>query len=562
MLLLAAYLGGVLTILSPCILPVLPFVFARAGQDFKRNGLPLLIGLTLTFAAVGSLAAAGGAWAARGNEIGRWVALGFLALMGLALIFPAVASAIARPFVGLGERVSASAGGIGNGPGGAALTGVATGLVWAPCAGPILGLILGGAALSGGGAGPALAAYAAGSATSLGIALLAGGRILQAMKRRMGAGEHLRRILGVLVLVGVGVAALGAETLARWAGPGTERLEQAILDRLPSAAPARQAAHATPLVGLSEATGWINTPPLNAADLRGKVVLIDFWTYSCINCVRSIPHVRAWDAAYRDKGLVVIGVHTPEFAFEKIPANVRNAVESMRIAYPVATDNDYGIWQAFANRYWPAHYLLDGEGRVRYTHFGEGNEAETEQAIRDLLAANGTAELGQATAELDLKGAEAPADFANIKTHETYLGHRRTDGFASPEGLAQDQARTYRLPQQLMPNQWALAGEWTVAEEHSQVEKPGGIIAMRFHARDLHLVLGPARSGAPARFRVTLDGKPPGADAGMDIDADGYGTVREHRLYQLIRQQGGAAERAFTIEFLDPGVQAFAFTFG
>ena len=303
---------------------MLPFVFARAGSDFKRNGLPLLAGLALTFAAVGSLAAAGGAWAARGNEIGRWIALSFLALMGFALIFPAVATWIARPFVGLGERVSTAAG-VGNGPGGAALTGVATGLVWAPCAGPILGLILGGAALQGGGAAPALAAYALGSATSLGIALFAGGRVVNAMKRRMGVGEGVRRALGVLVLAGVAVAALGAETLARWSGPGTDRIEQAILDRLPlggtEATPA--AALSTPLASLTGTTGWLNGGPYTAESLHGKVVLIDFWTYSCINCVRAIPHVRALDAKYRDKGLVIIGVHTPEFAFEKLEKNVR-----------------------------------------------------------------------------------------------------------------------------------------------------------------------------------------------------------------------------------------------
>ena len=562
MLLLAAYLGGALTILSPCILPVLPFVFARAGQDFKRNGLPLLLGLGVTFAAVGSLAAAGGAWAARGNEIGRWVALAFLTVMGLALIFPAVATAIAKPFVGLGNRVSNSESGLSNGPGGAVLTGVATGLVWAPCAGPILGLILGGAALSGGGALPALAAYAAGSGTSLGLALVAGGRIMQTMKRRMGVGEHIRQVLGVLVLVGVGVAALGADTLARWAGPSTDKLEQAILNHLPDAVPVRAAAHATPLESLSAANGWINSPPLTAASLDGKVVLIDFWTYSCINCIRAIPHVRALDAQYRDKGLVIIGVHTPEFAFEKLPPNVKKAVADMGIKYPVALDNDYGIWGGFANRYWPAQYLLDGNGQVRYTHFGEGAEAETETAVRDLLKANGTTDLGPTIAQLDLKGAEAPADFADIQSPETYIGYARTAGFASPEGLTRNTRVSYAAPDKLLLNQWALGGDWDVAAEDARLEKAGGTIAMRFHARDLHLVLGPARDNAPVRFRVTLDGKAPGKDAGMDIDAEGYGTVRDNRLYQLIRQSGGSAERRFTITFLDPGVQAFAFTFG
>jgi len=326
--------------------------------------------------------------------------------------------------------------------------------------------------------------------------------------------------------------------------------------------PVRAAAHSTPLESLSTANGWINSPPLTAASLDGKVVLIDFWTYSCINCIRAIPHVRALDAQYRDKGLVIIGVHTPEFAFEKLPANVTKAVADIGIKYPVAIDNAYGIWGAFANRYWPAQYLLDGTGQVRYTHFGEGAEAETEQAVRDLLKANGNADLGPTIAELDLKGAEAPADFAAIQSPETYIGYERTAGFASPEGLTQNMTVSYAAPEKLLLNQWALTGDWNVAAEDARLEKVGGSIAMRFHARDLHLVLGPAHDNAPVRFRVTLDGKAPGKDAGMDIDADGYGVVRDHRLYQLIRQSGGAAERRFAITFLDPGVQAFAFTFG
>jgi len=457
-----------------------------------------------------------------------------------------------------------TAAGVGNGPGGAALTGVATGLVWAPCAGPILGLILGGAALQGGGAAPALAAYALGSATSLGIALFAGGRVVNAMKRRMGVGEGVRRALGVLVLAGVAVAALGAETLARWSGPGTDRIEQAILDRLPlggsRATPA--AALSTPLASLTGTTGWLNGGPYTAKSLHGKVVLIDFWTYSCINCVRAIPHVRALDAKYRDKGLVIIGVHTPEFAFEKLEKNVRQAVADMEIKYPVALDNDYAVWGGFSNRYWPAQYLLDGEGRVRYTHFGEGAEEETEQAVRDLLAANGAGNLGDKVASLDLKGAEMAADFANVKSPETYIGYDRAAGFASPEDVSTNRAATYSVPANLVLNQWALGGDWAVAAEDAHLEKAGGIIAMRFHARDLHLVLGPGRNGMPVRFRVTVDGQPPGPDAGVDIDAQGYGTVNENRLYQLVRQSGEVRERTFAIEFLDPGVQAFAFTFG
>ncbi|WP_337997225.1 cytochrome c biogenesis protein DipZ [Oleispirillum naphthae] len=564
LLLLAAYLGGALTIASPCILPVLPFVFARAGGDFRRNGLPLLAGLTVTFAAVASLAAVGGTWAAAGNQIGRWAALAFLALMGAALAFPGVAAWAMRPFVGLGERVSARADAGGGTPGGALLTGIACGLVWAPCAGPILGLVLGGAALSGGNAFPALAAYGLGSATSLAVALLAGGRLVAAVKRRLEIGETIRRGLGVLVLAGVALSAAGTETLARWSAGGTDRLEQAILDRFPALRPAAATAAAplqTPLVALSGATSWLNGPALSAEALKGKVVLIDFWTYSCINCLRSIPHVRAWDETYRSKGLVTIGVHTPEFAFEKIEGNVAAAVSRLGIRYPVALDNAYAMWSGFSNQYWPAHYLLDGTGRIRYTHFGEGEEEKTEQAIRDLLQENG-ARLEGRVATAKTTGLAMPADFADVKTPETYVGYARVAGFASPEGLSRDAAQTYTLPSTFALNQWALAGGWTMAAEDARLNAANGRIALRFHARDLHLVLGPAADGKPVRFRVLLDGAPPGPAAGMDADAQGFGQVTENRLYQLIRQPGGIADRDFSIEFLDSGVQAFAFTFG
>ncbi len=536
MLLLAAYLGGALTILSPCILPVLPFVFARADRGFLRNGLPLLLGLAATFAAVAALAALGGAWAATGNQIARFLAFGFLTLMGLALLFPAVSAWATRPFVDLGSRLSDRAG--EGGAGSAFLIGAATGLIWAPCAGPILGLVLGGAALAGGGAVPALAAYGLGAATSLGI------------------GEGIRKALGALTLAGVALAATGGDTLARWSASGTNRVEQAILDRLPIAQ-RRPVASETPLDSLAGITAWMNGPPLSADALKSKAVLVDFWTYSCINCLRSIPHVRAWDAAYRNRGLVTIGVHTPEFAFEKLPENVARAVRDLGIAYPVAIDNDYAAWTGFSNRYWPAHYLIDGEGRVRHRHFGEGGEAATERAIRDLLRLEETA---PTETRIAASGVEAAADFSRVKSPETYLGHARAAGFASPEGLVRDRRETYAPPAAPVLNQWGLSGEWTMRAKDSRLEAAPGGIVMRFSARDLHLVLG--TTGGTARFRVFLDGQPPGADAGGDIDAAGFGRVDGHRLYQLIRQTGEVRERTFTIEFLDPGVQAYAFTFG
>jgi len=349
-LFLLSYLAGVLTIVSPCILPVLPFVFARADRPFLRNGFPLLVGMAVTFAGVATLAALGGGWAVRANEVGRWIALAVMAVLGLSLLLPAVGDRLMRPFVAAGswltdkaERHSGDQGEVRA----SLLLGVATGLLWAPCAGPILGVILTGAALQGAGVGTTilLLAYAAGAATSLALALLVGGRVFKAMKGGLGVGEWVRRGLGVLVLIGVVVIGLGADTglLTRISAASTGRIEQALLGGIgrgmpTNAAPANLAD--LPVEGvmppLTGATTWINTPPLTTEQLRGKVVVVDFWTYSCINCIRSIPYVRAWAEKYKDQGLVVIGVHTPEFAFEKSEANVRQNIQRLGIAYPVA----------------------------------------------------------------------------------------------------------------------------------------------------------------------------------------------------------------------------------
>ena len=315
-----------------------------------------------------------------------------------------------------------------------------------------------------------------------------------------------------------------------------------------------------PLPPLDGATTWLNSPPLTREHLRGKVVLVDFWTYSCINCIRTVPYVRALHDRYAKDGLVVIGVHTPEFAFERDLRNVRKAVADFGIRYPVAVDNDWTIWKAFNNRYWPAHYLADASGRIRYHHFGEGGEKQTEAAIRALLAEAGRQPaMPMARAEID--GAGLPANFAEVGTRETYLGFRRAEHFVSPGGFVRGQAATYAVPERLSLGQWAYGGRWAVEEQRGRLEATGGSLSIRFKARDLHLVLGSA-TGRPIRFRVTLDGKAPGPDHGLDIDAAGNGRVTDHRLYQLIRQDGGARERTFTITFPDPGVEAYAFTFG
>ena len=570
LLILLAYLGGILTILSPCILPVLPFVFARGDRPFVTNGLPLLAGMALTFAGVATLAAVGGGWAVAANSWGRWIALALMTGFALLLIFPHLAERAMRPLVGWGERLSNRADNSGDGVGSSLLLGVATGLLWAPCAGPILGLILTGAALSGASTTTAflLLAYALGAATSLALALVIGGKVFAAMKRSIGASEGVRRVLGVLILAGVGVIALGLDTrlLARLSSAQTFAFEQGIAKRLGLAEgelttelSGGRLPVEKPLPSLDGAVTWLNSPPLTREQLKGKVVLIDFWTYSCINCIRTVPYVRAWAERYRDSGLVVIGVHTPEFAFERDLDNVRKAVADFGITYPVAVDNKWSIWSAFDNRYWPAHYLADAEGRIRYHHFGEGKTRDTEAAIRALLIENGAMLPGEA-AKVDASGASAAADRANIRSPETYLGTNRAANFASPGGL-RGGAVNYRAPPALDLNQWGFTGRWQAEAQRSRLISPSGKIAFRFQARDVHLVLGSA-DGRPCRFRVTIDGKAPGADRGVDIDASGNGIVTDHRLYQLVRQKGAIAPRTVTIDFLDPGVETFAFTFG
>ena len=315
------------------------------------------------------------------------------------------------------------------------------------------------------------------------------------------------------------------------------------------------------LASLARADAWLNSPALTAADLRGKVVLIDFWTYTCINWLRTLPYVRAWADKYRDQGLVVIGVHAPEFAFEKDIGNVRWAVKDMRIDYPVAVDNDHVIWRAFRNQYWPALYFVDAHGRVRHHHFGEGAYEQSEMTIQSLLVERGS-DVDRKPVSVDARGLEVAADWGNLRSAETYVGYERAQNFASPGGALRDKPRVYALPMRLRLGDWALSGDWTVRREAAALNKPNGAIAHRFHARDLHLVLGPAKPDTSVRFRVLIDGQPPGAAHGIDVDEQGYGRVIEQRLYQLIRQTKPIADRQFEIEFLDSGVETFAFTFG
>ncbi|HEX7816962.1 cytochrome c biogenesis protein DipZ [Dyella sp.] len=570
LVLFLAYLGGVLTILSPCILPVLPFVFARADRPFARNGLPMLIGMTVTFALVATLAAVGGGWAIRANQYGRVVAMVVLALLGLTLLSSHLAEWLARPFVALGNRLSRHSE-ERDSPLSAVGLGVATGLLWAPCAGPILGLLLTGAALNGASVQTTLLllTYAAGAATSLALALIIGGKVFSVMKRSLGAGEWVRRVLGVLVLAGVAAIAMGLDTglLTRVSLASTGGIEQRLVNAVrppPAPQPAPKAGEPLPVEGpmpsLDGATQWLNSAPLTAQSLRGKVVLVDFWTYSCINCIRALPYVRGWAEKYKDHGLVVIGVHSPEFAFEKDPGNVRAAVAQFQLGYPVALDNDYAIWKAFSNEYWPAHYFIDAKGQIRHHHFGEGDYAQSEDVIRQLLTEAGYKDLPGGHVTPHATGAEAAGSGDYSRSSETYVGYARTAGFVGK--IAHGESWDYKAPATLQSETWALDGRWTVNEEQAQLDQAGGRILYRFRGRDLHLVLGPGDDGKPVRFRVRIDGKAPGEDHGSDIDAQGQGTVTKQQLYQLIRQAHGSGERLFEIQFLDPGVKAYAFTFG
>jgi methionine-S-sulfoxide reductase len=317
-----------------------------------------------------------------------------------------------------------------------------------------------------------------------------------------------------------------------------------------------------PLPPLDGATGWLNSQPLTREGLRGKVVVVDFWAYSCINCLRTMPYVNAWYRHYKDSGLVVLGVHSPEFAFEKNLANVRAAVKKFDLRYPVVLDNELKIWKAFNNKFWPAHYFVDAKGQIRGHHFGEGKYARSERVIRQLLLEAGAQNLPDPLDDAAGQGVAAPSDTANVASPETYLGYARAENFVSPGNFARDAAKTYAVPRSLALNQWALGGAWQVASEHARLQSGPGRIAFRFKARDLHLVLGPAVDGKPVRFRVTIDGAAPGKDAGMDVDANGNGVVGDHRLYNLVRRKGPVDEREFVIEFAGPGVDAYSFTFG
>ena len=314
--------------------------------------------------------------------------------------------------------------------------------------------------------------------------------------------------------------------------------------------------------GFDGATGWLNSPPITAADLQGKVALVDFWTYTCINWLRTRGYVRAWAEKYADHGLVTVGVHTPEFPFERDVENVRGAATAMRVEYPIALDSDYRIWRAFANRYWPAVYIADAAGRIRHHQFGEGGYEECEMVVQHLLRDAGREGIPDDLVTVAAEGFEAQADWADLQSPETYLGYEQGWNFASPGGADIDEAHTYAAPESLSLNHWALSGDWTIERRACVLNAAGGTIAFRFHARDVHLVMSPRPRGASVPFRVLVDGKPPGDAHGLDVDEQGRGTLAQQRLYQLVREPGPIADRTFEIAFEAAGVEAYVFTFG
>jgi thiol-disulfide isomerase/thioredoxin len=310
------------------------------------------------------------------------------------------------------------------------------------------------------------------------------------------------------------------------------------------------------------ATGWLNSEPLTPASLRGKIVLVNFWTYTCINWIRTLPYVRAWNQKYRDHGLIVLGAHTPEFAFEQSVDNVRREAKALNVDYPIALDANYGIWEAFANHYWPALYFIDADGQIRHHQFGEGGYERSEIIIQQLLGEAGRSDVPANLVTINAEGVEAAADWDNLRSPETYLGYGRDQSFSSPGGIGRDRIQTYAVPDRLGLNTWALSGRWTIGQTAVALAEPNGRIVFSFHARDVHLVMGPGKAGTTVRFRVMIDGQPPGENRGTDVEADGYGTVTDQRLYQLVRQRGPITGRKFEIDVLDTGLQAFVFTFG
>ena len=554
-LVILCYFAGALTILSPCILPVLPFVFASAQKSFVRGSLPLLLGMSLTFSLFSALALVGGEWVVQANQYGRYLALAFLSLFALSLLWPELSAKIFAPAVALGSKWSTPHHGGESRFTSSFGMGMSTGLLWAPCAGPILGLVLTGAAAQKNLATSIflLLSYSLGASSSLGLALVSGQRFLRPMKKALGVDQVIKKILGLLVLAGVLIILLGwdkkiLEPLSKIETAGLETKLLAVFQQTPKAPPLASVQRPAP--ELVSGLPWLNSQALTMSELKGKVVLIDFWTYSCINCLRTLPYVKAWSEKYKDQGLVVIGVHTPEFGFEKIQANVQKAVQDLGIQYPVVLDNDYQIWNSYKNQYWPAHYFIDRDGHLRFQHFGEGHYEESEAWIQGLLKNE------QPTMTDTPKASRGPEI-----TSETYLGLGKTQTLVTNPKPREDKPVNYQPAGSIGLNHWSVQGPWTLSDTEIHSGGAASKLLIHFKAREVNLVMG---SRDPVKYQVWLDGKPLQEHQGQDSDVHGQGQVRDHRLYNLFLLSPGAQaeEHTLEIQFLGPHVDAFSWTFG
>lgn len=568
-LFILAYLAGIITIITPCILPILPLVAAQSLGAARRA--PALIGLAAAFALVGSLGAVAADWAADANQIGRRVALVGLALFGVGLLSPSFAAWAFRPLVDAGARLARWAA-IPSSPNLRSLaSGFATGLIWSPCAGPILGLVLSGAVLHGPGLETTtlLFAFGLGAATALGVALSLGRRLLSTVRSSFKWHEAARRAVGAASLASVLVIALEIDTsLLQPLSQGvTANLENRLIDvaREPMSFLGGIAWAASmppsPLNAIRKHAVWLNAAPMDGKVLAGRVVVVNFWTYSCINCLRALPYVKRWDARYGSQGLTVIGVHAPEFAFERERENVVRAIQRQGVRYPVVLDNDFRIWRAFRNSGWPATFVVAPDGTIAFESVGEGDYDRVEEVVRQLLAkrASVPAPGGKLLAS---QGEQMAADWASLRSPETYLGTAKQERFLWSGLFGHAGIGGYHHADKLPLNYWSLSGHWAAWPEYVALREAHGSIRYRFQARDLHLVMGVREGGPPVRFRIKIDGKAPAADRGADVDEKGEGVVNSYRLYQLARQHGVPAGRTLEIEFLDSGVQAYAFTFG
>lgn len=557
---LLAFAAGTLSLATPCFWLALPLLALRDGRS---GGRQILLGVAAGFTLAAGLATLTADWAAPADAYARGTALVLLALFGVTLLWPRLTAALLRPANVL-LRLRAPADGALRPP--AFALGLTGGMVWTPCAGPFLATLLlhARSGTEWGMAMPLFFAFGLGMAVSAALLVRLARALVRGLRRRWTLGPRIATGLALLcsvLLFGFGLqvaaAQLPEETLARGEQSLANGLEGLTpLVRQQSASPAM----ARPIDAFRRTGPWPNRPALDREALRGKVVLVNFWTYSCINCLRTLPHIKAWAGRYGPRGLVVIGVHAPEFAFERDPGNVRLALRALGIVYPTVQDNDFAIWRAFGNSAWPGFFLVGRDGQVRYRKLGEEDYEATERAIQ---AALGEAPaVAYSVSPSAAPGTQASPDWQDLASPETYVGYGKAERFGSREPLWPDRTARYSASAPLIPNHWSLAGLWTARREFALAGGAGSALSYRFRARDLHLVMAPDKPGQPIHFRVLIDGKAPGDDHGSDIDRDGYGALGQAKLYQLVRQSGAVREHLFEIAFSAPGARAYAFTFG